>query len=349
MNIEAKLLREALSRALKVIKGRAMLPILSCVMLEASKGTLTIMATDLDCYLRLFVPCKGDLAPVCVPAFRLAAILNCETVALTMDGTRLKVSSENYSSALPTLPADEMPPLPKVGKAIGVSIPDLADSIEAVAWACDFKQEARPLVGGVWIKGEPKRLRAATCQGALACISEKHLICSEFEAITDGRFALMLCAVLRETGATFYLSDNVSWVKSSESEIACKLIEGKYFNMDLLLKEERVELGEWVIKDFSLPLDVAISLSSDGSFPSVRLEPAKDGMEVILEKQEADYRHSLPFKMGKSPIRFSAPLLRNAITHAGERCQVSVAGTMVFMSSGDLTTIIATLEKKAKP
>src|SRR5690348_17112596 len=146
--------RESLLTVLQKVSAttkRAFNPILSTVRIEAKDGYLTAMGCDFDTYVRSLCECEGELGPCCVAPGPLMALCGFggESVELTHDGTRLKVDC-GPKGAISTMDAQEFPQWPTDLADIGADAGDLADCIEAVAWAADAKEQ-RPLCRAVWI------------------------------------------------------------------------------------------------------------------------------------------------------------------------------------------------------
>lgn len=114
IEVQAKLLKEALQEAAAVVASRNTVPILGNVLIEADKSRLTIRATDLDMEFDRHVTLeKGAKLSTTVPARIFAAIvakLPAKSVAtLELKDGKLLMRAEQAKFSLATLPVDDFP------------------------------------------------------------------------------------------------------------------------------------------------------------------------------------------------------------------------------------------------
>jgi len=109
--------RDALLGAIKavasVVKSRNTIPILGNLLIEASDGTLRIIATDLDLICEAQCAAEGDIATT-VPAetFRVAVEgMRAGRIAVTDDGKKLVMSHGRARRQMPVLPVTDFPRL----------------------------------------------------------------------------------------------------------------------------------------------------------------------------------------------------------------------------------------------
>jgi len=119
-------------RRAALVRGLS-LPILESVLLKAQAGRLYVQGTNLDTYATAWLPCQGDLNPVCINAGQLGSSLGSkgpiELEVEIQDGTpRLHVRDGVSDVVLCTVPVEDMPTEPGMEKN---------SKIEPFGWSFD--------------------------------------------------------------------------------------------------------------------------------------------------------------------------------------------------------------------
>ena len=106
----------------QIVERKNTIPILANVLLESNGNELTLLATDLEVALRSRCEAAVDKAgAVTLPAKKLYEVVRAlpeADVKLETEkgGTGVKVSAERFESRMPTLPREDFPSLPEVGR-----------------------------------------------------------------------------------------------------------------------------------------------------------------------------------------------------------------------------------------
>ena len=161
-SLKTKPLLAAVTALNKVIPAKSFNPILENIFLEASPGTLRLVATDLETTLEVLVPendatgCRvEDGGKACLPARFLLDILkqiDSETVTMeTPDERSMTVVWTNGRSQLPTIDTEDYPAVDLTvadGVEATLAAEVLAKALAATAYAC-AEDEVRPAMNGV--------------------------------------------------------------------------------------------------------------------------------------------------------------------------------------------------------
>lgn len=153
-------LTKALSKAEKITSRNSTLPILSCLLLKAEKDKLTIIATNLDLGIEISIPIKiiepGTVA-VSAQIFSnfISNIFNDKNIILESDGINLKVSTEHTKTTIKTVPIDDFPIIPKVGKnnSLSINSNDFLKGLRSVHYAASTST-IKPTLSSVYIYPE---------------------------------------------------------------------------------------------------------------------------------------------------------------------------------------------------
>ena len=121
MNIECikDKLSYAIGKAERITSKNITLPILSCILLEVKRSTLTIKATNLDLGIEIVIPVKvikeGSIAVSGSVLYNfISNITNDKNVNLEVVNGNLKVSTKHTESIIKAFPVDDFPNIPKV-------------------------------------------------------------------------------------------------------------------------------------------------------------------------------------------------------------------------------------------
>ncbi|MBI2594094.1 DNA polymerase III subunit beta [Candidatus Curtissbacteria bacterium] len=161
---------EALSACEKSLFAKASLPILSNILLSVEKNKLEILSTNLETATKVSVPCKGGVdGKITLPGRVLTEFvsqLSEGEIAVERLGEEIVVAAGGNSARLAKMPPEEFPAIPKIesGREIRASARDLADCIRKVEF-CAASDEARPVLSGVLISCEKKRISAVATDG----------------------------------------------------------------------------------------------------------------------------------------------------------------------------------------
>ncbi|MCX6703086.1 MAG: DNA polymerase III subunit beta [Candidatus Zambryskibacteria bacterium] len=150
-------LAKALMKAEKMTSKQSTLPVLSCVLLKASNGVLSISSTNLDLGLELSLPVKVlEEGAVAVPGSILSSfigsIFNDKNVVLETEGTTLKVSTEHTKTFIKTLPMEDFPNIPKLTDSVSFTLPiqDFVKGLKSVSYASS-QSTIKPTLASVYI------------------------------------------------------------------------------------------------------------------------------------------------------------------------------------------------------
>ncbi|MBX4210609.1 DNA polymerase III subunit beta, partial [Candidatus Parcubacteria bacterium] len=157
-------LKEAVGKVEKITGKNLTLPILSCILLEAKGGELTIRATNLDLGIEITIPVKVEKeGRVAVPGNVLhgfvASLYDEKNIKLETDGGNLIVSTPNTSTVIKSFAHEEFPTLPKVegDKSFKVPAVDFVAGLESVWYSC-ATGSLKPELSSVYIYGEDDQI-----------------------------------------------------------------------------------------------------------------------------------------------------------------------------------------------
>ena len=182
MKIGVQELSRALARSQGIVEKKSTMPILSHVLLEATKnGQLHVSATDLDISVSSEHACEVlKEGKVCVPAKQLYEIVKAlpekDVLLKRASNNWLEVKSGSAEFRIVGLPAEDFPALPRFEKIqlVPVQPRQLLDLIELTAFAAS-SDETRYNLNGVFFEPAAGALRAVATDGHRLSLAEREL------------------------------------------------------------------------------------------------------------------------------------------------------------------------------
>src|ERR1700741_2485840 len=111
-------LSRALNSVARVANSRGTLPILANILFKTSNNRLSLSATNLDIAITHYIGAKvGQEGSITVPARLMqdfVGSLPSGVIDLELDGSKLKVSTEQYKSVVNGIVADDFPVMPAI-------------------------------------------------------------------------------------------------------------------------------------------------------------------------------------------------------------------------------------------
>ena len=149
-------LLSAVSLAERLVGKKESLPVLSCVVLEASGKTLLLRSTNLEAGVEIKIPASIEKGGTrAIPAAVLRETLRSisgENVTLSGSDDNITIESRGSKNLLKCIAYEEFPGLPKMGKRGGFSLERerLHSALSAVSYAASPSM-IRPELGSVYI------------------------------------------------------------------------------------------------------------------------------------------------------------------------------------------------------
>lgn len=299
MAIKLRITKESalagLQRVQNIVSLRTTLPILSNVLVQAEKETVSLTTTDLDVAIRCKVGAEvAKQGSTTLPARKLFSILR----ELTANEIEIEVDDKNSCTIrcggsffkIMGLPEDEFPRFPQVTGAKQVKLPQatLRRLLQQTAYAAST-DETRYVLNGTLLSMKGEKLTVVATDGRRLALAEAEM---DVPKGTEGEFILPTKAVvelgrlLGENGdAVLAMGENQLIVNLGETILVTKLIEGTYPNYRQVIPaetKERIPLGR---EDLLGALHRAAILVSEKN-QAVRLQFSKDKLRITANTPE---------------------------------------------------------------
>ena len=253
IEIDAKELKDKLTKVGYAINRRATLPIMSGVKIEAAPTGITFYATDLEKAVKIGV--DGEViaeGKAVVEHKMLKEAVKSLKDTVTIEAEENKVTV-NEAITLPIMPIDEYPPEPtpeNILDDIMLSSTDVQRVIHAAS-----EDKARPILQGIYVG--KKLIATDGYRLATTPISRP----SQSNYIIPAT-ALQICLKISKDDMTIQFTEKHAHILLPDAQIVTWLIEGNYPNTDMIIngieqaphyiKLNRIEVIE-AIKQVELP------------------------------------------------------------------------------------------------
>jgi DNA polymerase-3 subunit beta len=249
LTITREQLQEGLVAVAASIPAKTTLPILSNILLEATKDGIRLSGTDLDIAVSTTVNASVEQeGAITLPARKLVEIvreLPSAPIRLTASGEqRVTIECGRSRFRLLGLPREEFPAFPSVKFEGGwrTSSKELQKLISHVAFAAST-EESRPILNGVLWELRPERMRMVATNGHR--LARMDVPTSETQGASQADLivppkALDQIRRLFDTDETVEIarSENHLGFRTSSTQIFTRLIEGPYPNYEQVIPRE---------------------------------------------------------------------------------------------------------------
>jgi DNA polymerase III subunit beta len=249
LTITREQLQEGLVAVAASIPAKTTLPILSNILLEATKDGIRLSGTDLDIAVSTTVTASVDQeGAITLPARKLVEIvreLPSAAIRLTASGEqRVTIECGRSRFRLLGLPREEFPAFPSVKFEGGwrTSSKELQKLIGHVAFAAST-EESRPILNGVLWELRPERMRMVATNGHR--LARMDVPTSEAQGASQADLivppkALDQIRRLFDTDETVEIarSENHLGFRTASTQIFTRLIEGPYPNYEQVIPRD---------------------------------------------------------------------------------------------------------------
>ncbi len=187
-------LAEAVGKAIKAVSTRTTDPILGNIKIDATRGTLTLTATDNELTIETgLVADVAEEGSILIPGRLFSDFtrkLTGEQIGLDSGSGRVVLHYADSNSELSCVAADEYPMIPKVSdkQSFTLSGKDLKDLINKVAFSV-CQDDARPVLKGVLLEVDEGSVTAVALDGyrLAKCVKPLKGATSAMKAIVPAR------------------------------------------------------------------------------------------------------------------------------------------------------------------
>ncbi len=234
-----KKFKDAVNLVDKVAHKHQTLPVLSCILIEVSKNTALLKATNLDVGVEVSIPVKSDtVGIIAVPAQTLSSFLaqiqeQNQTVILELVSGNLHIKTTKSKGVIKTIPPEDFPSIPKIkdGQEYQIPTTDFIDGLTSVSYSASISS-VKPELSSVYIYKDGEHLtfvatdsfRLAEKKIKIPITNKLNDILVPFKNIAD------LIRVLESFGSTATVKANKNLISFEYEDIyiVSRIIDGTF-------------------------------------------------------------------------------------------------------------------------
>lgn len=281
---------KALASSVRVVGNKPQIPILSHVLLRATKSGLEVQATNLELGWKGFVGAsvteEGEITVPVKTLFELVGNLGTGKMELATDNSQLKVLSSGVKASVNGSGAEEFPVLPSFEKEEAMFFESVIvkNLIEKSIFA-SASDESRPVLTGVLIKiNEGKiefvgtdgfRLSQVVASVGSSVVIKDLLIPSK----SLGELSRLIDDTISEIGMYVSIDTNQVIFRAGEVELSTRLISGNFPDYRKIMPPDGEIVAELAKEDLVRAIKIASVFARESS-NIVKLE-IKGGQLVV--------------------------------------------------------------------
>jgi DNA polymerase-3 subunit beta len=312
-----------LAQVLNVVGSKATMPILSNVLIEADKDSISLTTTNLDLGIRCKVKAEvKEPGAITLPVKRLATIVKeLPSTDVTFDASpthQIKLTSGGSTFRIMGIGREEFPPLPEFGeeKSFTLEQGELVAMLKSVAYA-QSTDETRFILNGVYFNFNDGKLSLVATDGRrLALMSKEMEVPAEsagniiLPAKTVGELLRMLDkgeklkVSFNDRRAAFQINvdkDSAGFVDSVY--LYSKVVEGNYPNYNQVIPKETHQRIKLERELFAQCVHRAALVCSEKS-NSVKIKLSSNLLEITAQSPDFGEAHE------SMAIAYSGPELQ---------------------------------------
>lgn len=321
-----EVLLKPLQQVVSVVEKRQTLAVLSNLLVQLERGTLSLTATDLEVEMVARVACSdGEDGAVTIPARKwfeiVRALPDGVMVNVSVNGDRISVNAGRSRYTLAGLSAEEYPSTDETEVIERIRVQELAlrRGFEATSFAM-AQQDVRFYLNGLLLDAEGSALRCVATDGHRLALSEVELLAGpqvKRQLIVPRKGVLELLRLLEPVEREIELEVGRNHIRFRREDVSfsSKLIDGRFPDYEAVIplgadKEARVDRDA-----LRASLQRAVILSNE-KYRGVRLEVEPGVLRVSAhnpEQEEAVEEVEAETTISGLSIGFNASYLLEAL------------------------------------
>ncbi len=319
-------LMNSVNIVMKAIPGKTTMPILQCIMIDASRSRILFTGNDME--LGIETEVKGTIiesGKIALDAKILSDIVrklpNNEVTIVTDDKYTATITCEKAKFVIPGKSGEDFAYLPTIETRASVAISQfsLKELIRQTIFSIAVNENNKLMTGELFeIKNNV--LRVVSLDGHRIAIRNLELKdnCPDLKVVVPGKTLSEISKIISGEGSemvTINFSSNYILFEFDQTVVLSRLIEGEYFQIDQMLSSDydtKIEINR---QEFISCIDRATLLVRESDKMPVIMDIADTGMNIQITTPLGSMNESMGvIKTGKDiVIGFNPRLLLDAL------------------------------------
>ncbi|MCK9995518.1 MAG: DNA polymerase III subunit beta [Candidatus Krumholzibacteria bacterium] len=300
--IQQEDLQKALDIIANVVPTKTTLPILTCVLMEAADGRLTLSATNLDISIttgtdKVTIKDEGKVAIPAVKFVPFVRSLRSGSVVISQKGKQIQLVSGKARMTENTMNVEEYPALKELEDKNGLDVEAavLIDMINETSYSVS-KDETRPALMGILWEVRPDSLTLVATDAHRLARSGRSMewdISSDREMIVDTaglRHLPRIVSGLDQDEAasgniTIFMGENQLSFRAGPTVLHARLLEGPFPDYNAVIPQDNDKFVTLDKADFSQTIR-RVSITADRITSQIKLGVENGRMELSARGTE---------------------------------------------------------------
>ncbi len=294
--IQQEDLQKALDVIANVVPTKTTLPILTCILMEAADGRLTLSATNLDISIttgtdKATIKDKGKVAIPAVKFVPFVRSLRSGSVVISQKGKQIQLVSGKARMTENTMNVDEYPALKELEDKIGLDVEAavLIDMINETSYSVS-KDETRPALMGILWEVRPDSLTLVATDAHRLARSGRSMdwdVSGDREMIVDTAGLRHLPRIVSgldqdDTASgniTIFMGENQLSFRAGPTVLHARLLEGPFPDYNAVIPQDNDKFVTLDKADFSQTIR-RVSITADRITSQIKLGIENGRMEL---------------------------------------------------------------------
>jgi len=300
--IQQEDLQKALDVIANVVPTKTTLPILTCVLMEAADGRLTLSATNLDISIttgtdKVTVKDEGKVAIPAVKFVPFVRSLRSGSVVISQKGKQIQLVSGKARMTENTMNVDEYPALKELEDKNGLDVEAavLIDMVNETAYSVS-KDETRPALMGILWEVRPDSLTLVATDAHRLARSGRPMewdVPGDREMIVDTAGLRHLPRIVSglsddesaSGNITIFMGENQLSFRAGPTVLHARLLEGPFPDYNAVIPQDNDKFITLDKADFSQTIR-RVSITADRITSQIKLGIEKGRMELSARGTE---------------------------------------------------------------
>ena len=306
-------LQKSVSIVMKAVPGKTTMPILECILLDATTNDIKFTSNDMELGIETRVQGmvleKGMIALDAKIFSEIVRKLPDNDVTIETDEKLMTtITCEKAKFNIPGKSGDDFSYLPLIEKTDGIRLSQftLKEIIRQTIFSIAVNENNKLMTGELF-QIENNMLRVISLDGHRISIRKIGLKeeCEDRKVVVPGKTLSEISKILSgelEDMVDIYLSANHILFEFDDTKVVSRLIEGEYFKIDQMLSsdyETKVKINK---KEFLDCIDRATLLVKEGDKKPIIISISDGQMELFIDSQIGSMHEEIDIqKEGKVP------------------------------------------------
>lgn len=226
----------------KAVNNKSTMPILSCVLLNASGTKLKLEATNTEMAISTSITCFSEQGKICIDVKQLMEIIKkmpCGDININFDnnfkvtlsaGKKIKFNIQGQNPGnFPVIKIEK-------GDELVLKASDLKDAVSSVVF-CASTSDSNKQMQGINIKVEDNIVKLTTLDGHRIAIRQKEVssVVGSYDIIVPASDLNEVMKILPNSDVKVTINEKNIMLMADETIVTMRLIDGNYFKVEQML------------------------------------------------------------------------------------------------------------------